>query len=111
MDHWALWQFVRNEPSPESDDEPNVHLVHLRDAPKEEIERVKAALGLAGALNGHRLVGPFIRTANRVKSVLEYIREEPSSRSMDIQIRLELGMAWMNGSSVSTLFGAGRSAR
>jgi hypothetical protein len=88
---WALWQFTRDDAGVEGG--PNVNLVHLRDVPDAESARIRDALRIAGTINGHYLIGPFIRSANRVRAIIEQIREQPGPRSMDLQVRLELSMA------------------
>jgi len=90
---WALWQFTRADASGAAAEQPNAELVHLRDVPSDEVERVRAALQVAGEMNGQHLIGPFIGSANRVRAVIEHIREQPGTRSMDIEVQLELDMA------------------
>lgn len=93
MTAWALWQFTRADASGAAAEQPDAELVHLRDVPSDEVERVRAALQVAGEMNGQHLIGPFIGSANRVRAVIEHIREQPGARSMDIEVQLELDMA------------------
>lgn len=88
---WALWQFTRNDDAVKG--KPNVEFVHLRDVSDAEYALVRDAHRVAGTMNGHYLIGPFIHSANRVREVVEHIREQPGARSTDLQVQLELSMA------------------
>ncbi len=93
MNGWALWQFTRSGVVGQGGTRPSSELSHLRDVSADEVAVVRNALKVAGELNGKRLIGPFINSANRVMSVLHHIREQPSERGADIDVQLELGMA------------------
>ena len=90
---WALWQFTRKPAPQQGAGESVVDLVYLRDVGTDEVERIRGALQLVGEMNGQYLIGPFIRSANRVRTVIEHVREAPGARAMDIEVQLELGMA------------------
>ncbi len=93
MTDWALWLFTRSGAPGVGDERPSSELQYLRDVEIAEVDRIRNALQVAGEMNGQRLIGPFIGSANRVRSVIEHIREQPGVRSMDLDVQLELGMA------------------
>lgn len=57
MTAWALWQFTRADASGAAAEQPNAELVHLREVPSDEVERVRAALQVAGEMTANISLG------------------------------------------------------